>query len=183
MKFISKSTNLLVVLSPGLSAQPITGTPAKPTVSVRFKDGIADVQQEELVMMMLAHPGFNRDFISTDNIQKDPYASLRQPTEPTHEVTELKFGTPVSREMHGANPNLTPEMKTLLQGMATDIAKSMLPSMVESTLKELLKSREEDKKCPIKIKKKAGRPPKVKEIPKESIEDTRVIEGSIEDRC
>lgn len=164
MKFISKSSNLLIVLRPGLSAQPLTGTPARPTISVRFKEGVADVQQEEIVTMMLAHPGFNSDFISADNIQVDPYASTRQPSEPTHVVTEMKFGTPVNRTI-GGKPQVPPEMAKLVQSLAVEMAKQMLPSMVEATLKELVKSHEEEKKAPVaKARKKPGRKPKQKPV-------------------
>ena len=155
MKFISKSTNLLIVLRPGLSAQPITGTPAKPTISVRFKDGIADVQQEELVQMMLVHPGFNSDFISAEDIPVDPYAATRQSSEPAHTHTELKFGTPISKHTEGGSTQLPPELQKLVASMATDMAKKMLPSMVEGTLKSILESREGNKKevtgyaCPV----------------------------------
>ena len=143
MKFISKSTNLLIVLRPGLSAQPITGTPAKPTISVRFKDGIADVQNEELVQMMLAHPGFNADFISAESSPMDPYAATRQSSEPAHTMTEIKFGTPVGKETAGGSMQLPPELQKMVASMAADMAKKMLPSMVESTLKSIVKSHEE----------------------------------------
>ena len=140
MKFISKSTNLLIVLKPGLSAQPITGTPAKPTISVRFKDGIADVQSEELVQLMLSHPGFNSDFISAESVVIDPYASSRQSSEPAHQMTEIKFGTPVKREVSSGGMQLPPELQKMVQGMAAEMAKQMLPSMVESTLKNIVES-------------------------------------------
>ena len=144
MKFISKSTNLLIVLRPGLSAQPITGTPAKPTVSVRFKDGIADVQNEELVQMMLAHPGFNSDFISAESVPVDPYAATRPSSEPSHAMTELKFGTPISKKTEGGNTQLPPELQKLVASLAAEMAKKMLPSMVESTLKSIVKSHEKE---------------------------------------
>jgi hypothetical protein len=140
MKFISKSTNLLIVLKPGLSAQPITGTPAKPTISVRFKDGIADVQNEELVQLMLVHPGFNSDFISAESVPLDPYAATRQSSEPAHTMTELKYGTPTSKKVEGGNTQLPPELQKLVTSMAAEMAKKMLPSMVESTLKSIVES-------------------------------------------
>lgn len=143
MKFISKSSNLLIVLRPGLSAQPITGTPAKPTVSVRFKDGVADVQSQELVDLMLAHPGFNSDYISAEGTVSDPYAFSRQSSEPAHIVTEVKFGTPVSKQTKGGNvPQLSPEIQKLVEAMAADMAKSMLPGMVENTLKAIVSANE-----------------------------------------
>ncbi len=143
MKFISKSSNLLIVLRPGLSAQPITGTPAKPTVSVRFKDGIADVQSEELVELMLAHPGFKSDFISAEGTVDDPYANIRESSEPAHSITEVKFGTPVSKVTKGGNPQLSPEIMKLVKQMATKMATDMLPGMVESTIKEIVSTNKE----------------------------------------
>jgi hypothetical protein len=137
MKFISKSSNLLIVLRPGLSAQPITGTPAKPTVSVRFKDGVADVQSDELVELMVAHPGFNSDFISAEGTVADPFAFTRE-SEPAHSITEVKFGTPVAKITKGGNPQLSPEIMKLVQQMATKMATDMLPGMVESTIKEIV---------------------------------------------
>lgn len=155
MKFISKSSNLLIVLRPGLPAQPITGTPAKPTVSVRFKDGVADVQNQELIDMMLVHPGFNSDFISAENVSVDPYASTRKSSEPAHVLTEMKYGTPVNRVLgKSENPQLSPEIQKMIQAMAADMAKAMLPSMVESTIKQIVSSNEEKKSSG----KKRGRP-------------------------
>lgn len=148
MKFISKSTNLLIVLSPGLPAQPLTGTPAKPTISVRFKDGIADVQDEKLVHLMLAHPGFNSDFISAEDVPVDPYALSRQSSEPAHIVTEMQFGHPMKKEIKGGSNTLPPELQKLVQSAAVEMAKSMLPSMVEKTLKSLVESREKKDPTP-----------------------------------
>jgi len=153
MKFISKSSNLLIVLRPGLSAQPITGTPARPTVSVRFKDGVADVQSEELVKMMLEHPGFNSDYISADNVVIDPYAATRKPSEPGHVLTELKFGTPTARVSQNDIGHLPAELQRVVKEMAVGMAKQMLPDMVEATLKAIVKSnsgkdiKNSDNKC------------------------------------
>jgi hypothetical protein len=49
MKFVSKNANLMVVLRPGIPAQPITGTPAVPTLSARFQDGVVDIQDEKIL--------------------------------------------------------------------------------------------------------------------------------------
>lgn len=179
MKFISKSANLLIVLSPGLQAQPLTGTPAKPTVSVRFKDGVVEVPEEGgLIEMMLRHPGFNSDFISADITGIDPYLGSRKEAEPTHVVTEMKFGTPINRKVEGGDKaSLTPELRKLINDMAIEMAKKMLPTMVESTLKNLVQShKDEIKVSPIpaadKPKGKRGRPKK--NITK-SIVETSVI--------
>lgn len=157
MRFISKSSNLLVVLSPGLQAQPLVGMPAKPTVSVRFKDGVAEVSDKKLTELMLAHPGFNSDFISGE--LKDPYAASRSDSEPAHVTTELKFGTPLSREVHGKT-QLSPELQKIMQEAAVAMAKEMLPGMLQSALKTLVQGHEATK-----VKGKRGRPAKVKDAP------------------
>lgn len=165
MKFVSKSSNLLIVLQPGMPAQPLTGTPAKATVSVRFKDGLADVQSEELVRLMLAHPGFGGDFISAGEVFVDPYAATRQSSEPAHILTELKHGTPMSRVVKGGNSALPPELQKIVDAMALEQAKKLLPSMVEGTLKSILNAHNTDKGGAAvtgKIKKKPGRKAKTK---------------------
>ena len=141
MKFISKSSNLLVVLRPGMSAQPLTGTPAVPALSVRFKDGISDIEEESLIDMMIKHPGFDSDFISSEDVSgRDPFASTRKSAEPAHVMTELKHGTPVSHKTEGGSkPQLKPEMMKIVSEMAKEMAKEMLPTMIEETLKTLVK--------------------------------------------
>ena len=158
MKFVSKSVNLLIVLSPGLSAQPLTGTPAKPTVSVRFKDGVADVPDGKLTEMMLAHPGFNGDFISVDDAGgKDPYEAARDASEPAHVVTDVQFGTPVASKVYGGKVKLSPEMQVIVKEAATALAKEMLPEMIQETLKGLVTAHEEDKKEAVKTVAKEGK--------------------------
>ena len=161
MKFISKSSNLLIVLRPGMSAQPLTGSPAVPTISVRFKDGVADLEQQEMIDLMLAHPGFNNDFISSDNVAVDPYSSTRQAGEPAHEVTDLKYGTPVKHAIKGGDkPKLSPEMQKMVQAAAVELAKTMLPTMVEDTLKKLV-STNKTAKGSTKKRRKPSRKPSV----------------------
>lgn len=145
MKFVSKSTNLLIVLKPGMQASPLTGTPAIPSVSVRFKEGQAEVTNPEMIAMMLAHPGFNSDFISTEGLPSDPYANSRQESEPAHILTEMKFGTPTGRSVGNAPIKLSPEMQKLIEQMATNLAEKMLPGMVEKTLTTLVANNEKTK--------------------------------------
>lgn len=162
MRFISKSSNLLVVLKPGLSAQPLTGTPSQPTVSVRFKEGVAEVPDGELSEMMLRHSGYEADFISADSVNNvDPYAYQRQDTEPQHVVTELKYGSPVSRHVEGGRQKLPPEMAKLVQDMATEMAKGMVQQMLPSAMEGFLKVMAEQKgaAAPAKPRGKPGRKP------------------------
>ena len=145
-KFISKSANLNIILRPGLSAQPLLGSPGRPAISVRFQNGIAIIDDQELAKMMLLHPGFNKDFISADEVLGDPYAHQRQDTEPQHIMTELKHGTAVGRVVGKGKNVLPPEIAKLVNAQALAIAKELLPKMVEDTLKKLVQAREENKK-------------------------------------
>ena len=164
MRFISRNSNLLIVLCPGLPAQPASGLPAKPTVSVRFKDGVADVPEGELCDMMLVHAGFNSDYVSADSTGKDIYASKRTESEPTHVITELKYGTPEKVIVGNSKTKLTPEMQKIVKEAAISLAKEMLPGMIESTLKNIIEAHEQNKKDSEveKPKGKPGRPPLVK---------------------
>jgi len=145
MKFISKSANLHIILKPGIPAQPITGTPPVPTLSVRFQDGIVDVKDAELAELMQKHSGFNSDFIMADDGSGDPYAASREESEPAHINTELKYGTPVGRKISGKLGNMSPEMSNAIKEQAAELAKQMLPGMVKSTIEAVLKEREDAK--------------------------------------
>jgi hypothetical protein len=128
----------MIVLRPGIPAQPITGTPAVPTLSVRFQDGMAEVRDQELVDMMTRHPGFKSDFVLIDEGQgSDPFAYFRQPAEPPHAVTEIKYGTPEKRTVVGGKTTIPPELQKLIQEQAVAIAKEMLPGMVKETLQAM----------------------------------------------
>lgn len=163
MRFVSRNANLLVVLKPGLPAQPVSGLPARPTISVRFKDGIADVPEGEICDLMLNHPGFNSDYVSAESVgNKDPYASARVESEPPHTITELKYGTP-EKVIRDGKTKLTPELDKLVKELAISMAKELLPEMVKSTLKSLVETHESSKK----VKGKPGRKPLIKAVPLE----------------
>jgi len=168
-KFISKSANLHIILKPGVPAQPITGTPPVPTLSVRFQDGIVDIKDEELIDLMQNHSGFDRDFILAADEAHDPYAGSRQSSEPAHIMTEVKFGTPVKKAVSGKLGNVNPDTARLIKEQAAELAKQMLPQMVKSTIEELIRAQEAGKekgdenpqpKSEEAPKNKGGRPPK-----------------------
>lgn len=141
MKFVSKANRLNVVISPGLSAQPLTGTPEKPRISAQFEGGILEVKDEGMIEKMLAHPGFNRDFFLAEVGAADPYAYSRSDAEPAHLITEMQFGHPVARKTGSPKQQLSPEVRKLLQdeaaSMAKEMVKQMLPEAVKATLEAL----------------------------------------------
>lgn len=140
MKFVSKSSNLYIVLRPGLQAQPLTGMPATPTIGVRFQNGIVEVKEEEMVKMMLNHPAYNNDFISAEPDEKDPYAFMRQDSEPQHVMTEMKYGMPSSRKAAPMKNQFPPEIQKALTEMATQMAGAMMKEALPTAVAEAIAS-------------------------------------------
>lgn len=97
-------------------------------VSARFKDGVFEAS-DNLAQMMLAHPAFGSDFISAqETMGTDPFAYMREGSEPEHLVTEMKYGQPVGP---GKAPAIkfTPEVRKALQDQAMEMAKVMAEQM------------------------------------------------------
>jgi hypothetical protein len=139
MKFVSKNSNLLIVLAPGIPAQPLSGTPAKSGLYIKFKNGIAEVKDEDIIAKMKAHDGFDRDFIAVEDEKKDPYQDYREDQEPTHVISEIKYGH-VEKSVSGNKKiRLTKEMSALVNQLAMEKVKELLPGMVEETLKSIAK--------------------------------------------
>lgn len=144
MRFVSKNSNLLIVLSPGLPAQPLTGTPAKSGVYIKFKDGIVDIKDDDLIAKMKGHPGYNGDFISVEENEIDPYASFREETEPVHHVADIKYGHVEKKLSSSRKVKIPPEIQKLIEDMAKEQAKAMLPGLMKEFLKEAAKINKEE---------------------------------------
>lgn len=143
MKFISKNSNLRIVLRPGLQASPLAGRDAVPGIYVKFQDGVAIVNDEEHVAMMLKHPGFNVDFISPDE-DKDPYAHRRSEIEPGHVIQEMRYGHVEGVKSSAKKVPLSPEMAKLINDLAEKRVKEILPSAIEIAIKAMAKVSKED---------------------------------------
>lgn len=138
MKFVSKNSNLLVVLRQGIPGSHITGTPSKPMISARFKDGMFESSDQDVVTMLLAHPGFDTDYISTEETHGlDPFAYMRESAEPEHTVTQMKYGQPIGSGKL-AKPKFPPEVMKALQEQAMEMAKAMAPVLAAEYLKNAL---------------------------------------------
>ncbi len=134
MKFISKNSNLNIILRPGQQAQPITGTPAISALSVRFQNGMVEIHDEELVAMMLRHPAFNQDFIAVDEDGTDPYAYRRGVSEPQHVTTEIKYGHPVARSASPVSSPASPELKKMIAEAAAAIVEQQRPALMKEAI-------------------------------------------------
>lgn len=155
MKFVSKQNNYRVVLRPGSMGNRDAGIPPTPGLYVRFSNGLATVDKEELIDLMLKHPKFNTDFVTKEEGARDPYETRRAPVEPEHNVTEIVYGH-VGKSL---NPKprleLNPEQKLLVEEMAKSMAQEMVKEMAPTLAKELIANaiKEKDKKSPGRPKK------------------------------
>jgi len=143
MKFISKGSNMRIILSPSIPAEPLSGRSAVRGVSVLFEQGVARVDDPKICEQLLNHPSFNRDFILAPEEGVDPFASVRKDTEPKHSITELKFGTPVGRAGDPAIPKISPESRAAIAKMVEEGVKegikAILPGLVAEGVKAQLK--------------------------------------------
>ncbi len=137
MHFVSKSARLHITLRPGISANPLSGQPFTPGVFVRFVDGKATVNDEATVNMMLAHSGFNSDFVSVEETQRDPYANFREEVEPAHSLTEIRYGHVEKTVSSPRARKLPPEMEKFINDRAMEIAKSLLPEMMNQVMEKV----------------------------------------------
>lgn len=154
MKYISKSANLMVVLRQGIPGNSQLGTPSTPGLYVRFKDGVVDTDDQEIIKLMDRSSGLNSDFIKVEDSAPDPYASSRVSAEPTHTIKELKYGHVEKIVTDKPAVKASPELQKFIQESAMAMAKEMLPFMVQETLKSLSASVAEEKKTKPKAAKK-----------------------------
>lgn len=132
MKFVSKMSNLRIILKPGIQAQPITGTPAVPTLYVQFRDGLANVDDPDLIERMERHPGFNSDFIKVEDGTTDPYAANRVPSEPVHVIAEIEHGKVKNRNAAPVANPAAAQVKEMIETRAKELALELLPEMIKA---------------------------------------------------
>lgn len=141
MKFVSRNANLRLVLSPGIPAQPLAGIASKAGVYVKFENGIVDVKEETIVKSLLDHPGFGTDFVEVEDAAKDPYH--RTESEPTHVITDLKYGHVEGRKVSkAARPS--PEVEKMIASlgyMKKEEVVKMAKEMVAEAIAESLKAK------------------------------------------
>ena len=141
MKFISKNANLRIVLRHSMPAEPMTGRLAVPGLYIKFENGIVNVNNEEHIEMMLAHSGFDSDFIQVKEEQADPYKNIRRENEPDHLITEFEHGRAEKLKGSSHNVRLDPKLKNAAVEMAKEMAKEMAPQLAKDMLLEMARQR------------------------------------------
>lgn len=138
MKFVSKNAGLRIMLKNGIPAEPITGRNAIPSVSVKFENGIINVNDEETIKLMKAHSGFNSDFILAED-KGDPYKNTRKQNEPEHDIQEIEHGS-VKKNLNPVKPTdtMSVEQKKFFEEMVKETAKKIAIPLAKELAKKVI---------------------------------------------
>lgn len=127
IKFVSKQSNYMLVLKPGIEGNRATGTQPIPGIYVKFQAGVVDVEEERIIKMLREHPGYGTDFLEVKDEDKDPYINERVEIEPGHVMSEIEHGS-VGKTVKNVSTRMTPQVKKLIE----DEAIKMLPNLLKS---------------------------------------------------
>lgn len=158
VKFVSKNSNLMIVLKPGVPGSTITGQQPTPGIYVRFQGGVVDVKEESIINMLRGHKGMGSDFIEIKQSEVDPYEHTRQDIEPIHNITEMEYGHIGKKISSKGKTILSPELKKLIENeavkMLPDILKKnpkILKDILQGLAEEVKKDDEENSKKTDKV--------------------------------
>jgi hypothetical protein len=160
-KFVSKNSNYMIVLKPGVEGNRALGTHAVSGIYVRFQDGTVDVKDQNIIDMLKNHEGFGNDFVEVKPEELDPYADAREEIEPAHIMTEMKYGHAEKVVGTPKPAKMTPQMKKALEKEAL----KMLPGLLKSN-PGLLKDLVVGLATEMKAKEDAKQEEKAPELPK-----------------
>ena len=159
-KFVSKNSNYMIVLRPGIEGNRNLGTHAVSGLYVKFQAGSVDVKEESVVEMLRAHPSFGIDFVEVKQDEVDPYVEERVEIEPPHFTSEIKYGH--SEKTVGASRpvKMTPAMKKAVEKEAIKMIPNILktnPEILKDIIVKLaegMKAKEEASGADLPIEKK-----------------------------
>lgn len=146
MKFISRQSNYRIVLKHGQPAEPITGRIAVPGIYVKFENGIANVENEELCQMMMKHSAFKKDFIvAEEGAGNYSWDASRREIEPEHNITNIEYGHVGKSLNPKAKIPLNRESQKVLKEMAIEMAQKMAPELAKELLKTMIEEKKKEK--------------------------------------
>jgi len=155
MKFLSKVSNLRVVLKAGQPAEPLTGRASISGSYIKFEDGMVEIKDEEICNQLQSHPGFGSDFILSET---DIYADTRKSKEPEHNIMELEHGNIKKNLTPRPTVTFTPKQKAAMKDMIKKEATKLAVEIAPELAKEMLKNVVAAKKAPVKRDKGEEKP-------------------------
>jgi len=132
-KFVSKNSNYMIVLKPGVEGNRALGTHAIPGLYIKFLSGMVDVKEDSIVEQLRAHPSYGVDFLEVKEADLDPFADAREESEPAHVISEIKYGHSEKAAGSSKKVKLSPALKKMIEGEAL----KMLPGLLKSNPKVL----------------------------------------------
>ena len=169
-KFVSKNSNYMVVLKPGVEGNRNLGTHAVPGLYIKFQSGVVDIKEEKIADQLREHPSFGIDFVEVKQEEIDPYEDQRQDVEPAHVISEIKYGHNERAAGTGQKVKMSPALKKMIEGEAM----KMLPALLKSNPKVL-----KDLIMGLAAEMKASEPT-VEEAPKAPVTETKKESGKKE---
>lgn len=171
-KFVSKNSNYMIVLRPGVEGSRALGTHAIPGLYVKFQSGVLDVNEDSVTEMLRKHTSYGIDFLEVKQDELDPYLDTREDIEPVHVIQDIKYGHVEGGMITPKKTKLTPQLKKVIEAEAVKMLPGLLkqnPQMLKDIilgLAEEMKSKakkedsEEEKQSEESQKRGPGRPPK-----------------------
>jgi hypothetical protein len=132
----------MITLRPGISGNSLTGTASVPGVYIRFRDGVVEVKDDEMIRLMKASDGFRGgDFVAADDHGEDPFAETRTSTEPVHVISDIKYGHVENRKVSDSQVKVPAAIKKMIAAEAKKMAKQLLkdPELLKEALREAVK--------------------------------------------
>lgn len=134
-QFVSKNSNYMIVLKPGIEGNRTLGTHSVAGLYVKFQGGTLDVKEESIIEMLRNHPSYGTDFLEIKHDEIDPFINTRDESEPAHIIQEIKYGHVEKAIGSPVKMKLTPQMKKAIEGEAL----KMIPGLLKSN-PEILKN-------------------------------------------
>ena len=146
-KFISKNSNYMIVLKPGVEGNRALGTHSIPGLYIKFQDGVVDIKDDAHKELLRAHPAFGTDFVEVKEAEVDPFLDTRTDIEPQHVTTEIVYGHAGKKE-GTPKMKMTPQLKKIIQDEAVKMIPEFLkanPLVLKEILSDLVKPAKEEK--------------------------------------
>jgi hypothetical protein len=175
MKFISRNVNYRYTIKHSMPAEPLTGRSAEPGIHVRFVNGIAIINDENVIKALKSSENYGRDFISAE--EKDDALNggfiETKGLEPEHDLQVVTNGriekTLNTKPVSVLDKDRQKKLDKMIEDKAMAIAEKMAPAMAKKILESLVSAND---------KKAVGRPKKIIEpiIEEENIEDVEMLD-------
>lgn len=122
MKFLSKHSHFRLVLRPSIPENLMAGRVGVPGLNILFQDGMATVNDLDVIKLLLAHPQYNNTFTAVKDEEEAALLAKAPNSEPEHDLSDIEYGHVGAAKNPKKGVNLTPELKKIITDEAVRIA-------------------------------------------------------------